>query len=430
MYPAVHAPRAKAKILKTAFPFFFTGPLKGMAGLCLAALAAAAVQAATVPASGYSPNEAQANQRVDLLDSEFSQSRNMFTWCDYQGHLWVGKVDPATGNITNPTYKLIDSDAITPSEMSITTNGPEWVSTATGDHIVYTKFLAGQTPSAKTARLAYAQLNTDGSVNSVTVLGPDLPRNAPYASDDEGDANPRISYVDQYNRHYWRYLNDDTSETKVKGMQATPKPVSVRFVRGANALVYSQDVNGVKQVFMLKLDSGKLTQITTDDGDKDLRTVPWMWSAPEFNGKQVLMTTVNETELRFYRLMDKDGDGVSTWTLFNTITMPAGSTVASPEPFTYNGKSYVSLALTQTAIGYPSSIWLGTVNPKNAAFWKVSDDSSPRVRMDPEVYITDNGPVVFYNRFDPSKATGDQPPWCSACSEGLFRSTSGILPSN
>ena len=294
MYPAVHAPRAKAKILKTAFPFFFTGPLKGMAGLCLAALAAGAVQAATVPASGYSPNEAQANARVDLLDSEFSQSRNMFTWCDYQGHLWVGKIDPATGNILNPTYKLIDSDAITPAEMSITTNGPEWVSTATGDHIVYTKFLAGQTPSAKTARLAYAQLNTDGSVNSVTVLGPDVPRNAPYASDDEGDANPRISYVDQYNRHYWRYLNDETSETKVKGMKATPKPVSVRFVRGANALVYSQDVNGVKQVFMLKLDSGKLTQITTDDGDKDLRTVPWMWSAPEFNGKQVLMTTVNE----------------------------------------------------------------------------------------------------------------------------------------
>jgi uncharacterized caspase-like protein len=36
----------------------------------------------------------------------------------------------------------------------------------------------------------------------------------------------------------------------------------------------------------------------------------------------------------------------------------------------------------------------------------------------------------LYNRFDPSQATGDQPPWCGACSEGLFRSTSGILPGN
>ena len=43
-----------------------------------------------------------------------------------------------------------------------------------------------------------------------------------------GDANPRISYVDQYNRHYWRYLNDETSETKVKGMKATPSFLAVR----------------------------------------------------------------------------------------------------------------------------------------------------------------------------------------------------------
>ncbi|HSI47904.1 MAG TPA: hypothetical protein VLA61_06525 [Ideonella sp.] len=372
--------------------------------------------------AGFAPNEAQASTRKDLIDSEFSPSRNMFTWCDSQGRLWLGTIDPATGNILKPTYKLLDEDAITTKEMLITTNGPEWVSTATGDHVVYTKFVG--TPSADTAQLALVEGSADGTTWSAPqLLGAG---NAPYASDDEGDPSPRISYVNAASQHLWRYLYDDASAKKVKGMTATKQPVSVRFVKGDNSLVYAQKVKGgSKQVFKLALDDSKdAVQLTFDEGDKDTHTVPWMWRAPEYNNKLVLMTTVNENELRFYK-----GDGNGNWAVVNSVTMPAGTVVRSPEPFTYDGKSYVSLAVKSDAYGYPTAIYIAAVSPNaKTKLWKVSDDTDLHERSDPEVFVTANGPVVFYNKYDPSQMTGDQtdPARCSACSEGLFRAASGL----
>ncbi|HSI49892.1 MAG TPA: hypothetical protein VLA61_16590 [Ideonella sp.] len=399
-----------------------THPLTALtlAGLTLLAPLAAHAQA---PRSDFAPNETQAAPRKDLLDLEFSPSRSMFTWCDKNGQLWVGTLDPATGNILKPTYKLLDTDAITPQEMGITTNGPEWVSTATGDHVVYTKFVADPAkPSA--ARLALVEGSADGTTwGTPIMLGPNAGRNAPYASDDDGDTQPRISYVDAKNNHYWRYLYDVASEAPVLGMARTPKPVSVRFTKGNNGLVYSQDVNGTNQVFMEQLDTGKLTQITSDDGAKDVRTVPWMWRAPEYNNKLVLLSTVNENELRFYK-----GDGSGKWAVINSILLPTGSTVASPEPFVYLGRSYVVLAVKAAPYTYPTAIYIAAVSPTaTTKLWKVSDDADGHERIDPEVFITtQNGVVVFYNKFNPAMDPTGEQPTCAACSEGLFRATTGL----
>ncbi|GAA0770434.1 hypothetical protein LRH25_32210 [Ideonella azotifigens] len=374
---------------------------------------------------GFAPNEAQASARTDLIDLEFSASRNMFTWCDYKGHLWVGTIDPVTGNFLKPTYRMLDSDAITPQEMNITTNGPEWISTATGDHVVYTKF-AGGVSKASTARLAMVEGSADGSTwGTPTLLGPDAGRNAPYASDDDGDPNPRISYVDAKNNHYWRYVYQAASEAKVQGMARTPKPVSVRFTKGYAGLVYAQAVNGINQVFLEHLDSGRLVQITNDDGAKDERTVPWVWRAPEYGNKLTLMSTVNGNELRFFQQADGDGLGDSPWSPIGSVMLPEGGTVASPEPFTYNGNSYVVLAIKSVPNDYPSAIYVAAIAPTaSPRLWKVSDDSALRIRMDPEVFITGGGPVVFYNRFNP--AVNPDSPYCADCSEGVWRASTGL----
>jgi len=209
----------------------------------------------------------------------------------------------------------------------------------------------------------------------------------------------------------------------VAGMARTPKPVSVRFVQGANALVYSQDVNGTNQVFYEALDTAKLTQITSDTGSKDVRTVPWMWRAPEYNNKLVLMTTVDENELRFYK-----GDGSGGWSVVNSIMLPTGATVASPQPFTYKNKSYVSLAVKSAPYTYPTAIYIAALAPTaNPKLWKVSDDTDAHERIDPEIFITTgNGVVVFYNKFDPSLDPSGTQPACAACSEGLFRASTGL----
>jgi len=371
----------------------------------------------------FAPSESQASKRIDIIDIEFSQSRSMFTWCDKNGQLWVGKIDPDTGEVTKPQLHLLDPDAITPADMKYTTNGPEWVSTPTGDHVVYTKFIADPR-KPKNARMALVELSADGSTWSEPQLLPsDAGRTAVYTSDDPSDPKPRISYVDGKNNHFWRYLYEPASEVAVKGMAQTAKAVSVRFTKGYNGLVYSQDVAGVKQVFFLTLDNGKLQQITTDDGDKDLRTVPWVWRAPEFNNKLVLMTTVNENELRFYK-----GDGAGTWAKVSSVKLPEGSTVASPEPFTYNGKSYVSLAVKSAAYSYANAVYLAAVSPNaKTPLWKVTDDTDGHMRMDPEVFVTSaNGPMVFFNKFDPSKDPSGENPNCKECAEGLFHAASGL----
>jgi len=376
--------------------------------------------------AGFAPNEALATQRKDVIDIELSAARNMFTWCDMNGTLWVGTIDPASGSILKADAIRLDDQAITPQAMAITTNGPEWISTATGDHIVYTKFTDSTQPTYKTAQIAYIE----GSADNTTWTAPQIlgPGNAAYTSGDANDPKPRISFTTGTPKHFqhaWRYLAADAVATPVKGMPATQAPVSVRFVKGENSLVYAKpDANGVQQVYKLALDSNKLTPITTDAGNKDLRTVPWMWLAPDYNNKPVLMTTVEQNELRFYK---KDSSGA--WTAFSSVTMPEGSTVASPEPFIYQGKSYVSLAVKTPEHEYPSAIYIAAVSPKaTTRLWKVSDDTDGHERIDPEVFIsTQNGPVVFYNKFDPSLADpGTDPKLCMKCSEGLFQASTGL----
>lgn len=401
--------------------------LKTPATRWLAASLIAFVGAAQAQPAGFTPNEKVASKRVDLIDIEFSQSRAMFTWSDAYGQLWVGTIDRATGKLLDPTHQLVDASAIKPADMAITTNGPEWISTATGDHIVYTKFVEGKPHKLATARLAWAEGLADGTWQ-LHSLGPNAARNAPYASEDEGDAAPRISYVDAKNKHYWRNLYDDASETSITGMPVTAKPVSARFTQGYRGIVYAKAVDGVNQVFQLKLDEDKTVQITKDAGAKDERTVPWMWRAPEYDGKLVLMTTVNGNELRFYRYFDPDKDGIAKWTAFHSVWLPEGSTVASPEPFIYGGKSYVVLAIKQAPNTFPSSIWLASVNPKAPQFWKVSDDTTLRSRIDPEVFISDIGPVIFYNRFNPALDTTGENPNCKECSEGLYTASTGLGP--
>ncbi|MFZ2986667.1 hypothetical protein [Ideonella sp.] len=394
--------------------------------LFAAALLAWAGTALAQPA-GFTPNEKVASKRVDLIDVEFSQSRAMITWCDGSGQLWVGTVDRATGKLLDPTFQLVDGSAIKPADMAITTNGPEWISTATGDHIVYTKFVAGKPHKTSTARLAWAEGLADGTW-ALHSLGPDATRNAPYASEDAGDASPRISYVDAKNKHYWRNLYDDASEAPITGMPVTAKPVSARFTQGYRGIVYAKPVDGVNQVFQLKLDENKTVQITTDAGAKDERTVPWMWRAPDYGNKMVLMSTVNGNELRFYRFFDADGDGVSSWTAFHSVKLPAGATVASPEPFIYGNKSYVVLAIKTEPNAFPSAVWLANVDPAAPQFWKVSDDTALRSRIDPEVFISDQGPVIFYNRFNPALDTTGTNPNCKECSEGLWTASTGLGP--
>jgi hypothetical protein len=382
-------------------------------------LAALVVLPLCVSGGARAANESLVTAQADLQDMEFSQSRGMITWVDQYGSLWVAGIDPATGLFVPANGKgtLVDADAMALVDMHTIGNGPEWITTATGDQLVYTKFLPGKPHTRAYARLAMAEEITSG-VWSSRYLSATLPRNAPYASHDPGDPAPRISYVDPAGNHYWRNVYDAGSEVLVSGYAQSYR--SMRFVAGARLAVFSSPVDGYAQVFRYDLDAGTFEQLTFDAVDKDLHSVPWMWRAPEFGGDYVFFTIVADTELRIYR---QAADG--TWSQIQTIRAPQGGALNSPEPFTHNGRSYVVFAAALPPLSYPAAVYLASVDPATPAIRQLTPSMPVRMRRDPEVFVTNAGPYVYFNRLT---RTTDPGSFCVPCSDGVFRSDTGLGP--
>jgi hypothetical protein len=155
-------------------------------------------------------------------------------------------------------------------------------------------------------------------------------------------------------------------------------------------------------VFLYDGQSNSTSQLTFDATGKE---AVFMWQAPELNNAYVFFTVVGtptSNVVAFYRQMPNSTD----WTAFATIHTPSGAPpfVISPEPFVYNGKSYVfmvrSTSSDSTDMTVPTEIWLasmdGTFNQR------LSDPSISEVRSDPEYFITDQGPYIYFNRYVPA----------------------------
>lgn len=367
--------------------------------------------------------EILASSQPDLIDAEFSQERGQIVWVDRDAKLWVADVNRRTGSIVPSDGKgqLVDPAALRLSEVvGLTYNGPEWVPAADGVYIAYTKFLPGRPRTLVNARLAIARQLADGTWEP-RILQPELARNAPYASNDPGDPSPRITYVDPAYNHFWRDIDRPAGEEKIPDVPQTPK--SVRFVNGARAAVFVAAAFGVQQVFRYDLDTKQLEQLTFDDGDKDIETVPWMWAAPEFDGSFVLMTVVDRNLLRFYRLLPLPRGGLA-WLPFDQREFPTGATVWSPEPFVYQGQSYAFMGLAVPPNNFSSEIWFVNLNELRPFMRRLDDPTLFKARMDPEAFVTELGPFIYYNRFDPTKVPGM--PLRPTGHEGVYRAHTGL----
>lgn len=399
----------------------------GWAGMVLglAAITLAATATATPTAAQVIPGEMLVTAQRDLLDCEFSQPRSKITWVDRNGGLWIADVDPATGLFipANGKGTLVDPDAMATLDLRGLGNGPEWVATATGDQIVYTKFLAGMPRTRASARLALAQQLRDGSWRADFLAPVNRVRAVPYGSHDPGDPSPRISYVTPGGNHYWRNLYQPASERRVEHYPADQYYNSLRFVEGERAASFPRMVDGVWQVFHYELDTGVETQLTYDDGQKDLASRAWIWPAPEFDGARVLMTVADNTELRIYR----EDPGPLGWTLVRSIRTPQNGTVNSPEYFTHNGASYVFFVGSVPPMTFPSQLFVANIDAADPVLLQLTPDSPLRMRTDPEVFVADDGPYIYYNR-QTIDMTGDQ--YCLTCNEGIYRSYTGLPPAD
>jgi hypothetical protein len=385
-----------------------------LAGISMVAAFTAAAQAI--------PGETLVTDQRDLIDCEFSQPRNKIAWVDRSGGLWIADVDPATGLFVPANGKgtLVDPDAMATSDIRLFGNGPEWISTATGDQIVYTKF-AGMPKTRTNGRLALAQQLRNGTWRHDFLAPVNLARAAPYASYDWRDPSPRISYVGPNGNHYWRNLYEPTSEQRVVDYPPDQYFNAMRFAEGERGASFPMVVDGVSQVFHYDLDTGVETQLTFDAGQKDLTNRAWIWHAPEFGGARALMTVADNVELRIYR----EDPGQPAWVLVRSVRTPLNGIINSPEYFTYNGASYVFFVATAPPVNFPSQVFLANIDPDDPLLVQLTPDVPKRMRTDPEVFIADDGPYIYFNR-QVIDLSGHQ--FCLSCNEGIFRAYTGLGP--
>jgi hypothetical protein len=383
-----------------------------------AALGAVVLAAGTLQPC-YAQTEVLATPYRWMIDPEFNPAKGLFTWVDaLSGSIWVSGIDRATGAFIPADGKgvLIESAAAPVGGLGFTLNGPEWARGTPSDVIVYTRFPPGVPATPENALIGTATQTASGTWTRRTVAP--AQRNAPFGSLSRNDV-AKMTYNDAAGNHYWRNVSDAASEELLPGLTGSGLLPAVRFVDDENIVVYPMPVDGVPQVFGYNLDTKLLLQLTNEPGTKEQ---PWMWRAPELNGQLVMITTVNKTAVYVYR-QASDGQGGVVWTRASSVAAPNNGSWFSTEPFVYQGRSYAIAQLTEAGKDYPSSIWLMNFNHNAPLLRRLTPESPDRARADPEIFVTDKGPVVFFSRFDQSKGSY----WlCLPCMEGEYRVDTGL----
>lgn len=358
----------------------------------------------------------------------FGAGNARFAFTDIKNILWVGNIDPDTGNFVPPNGHavMVGSDAAQADDFG---NGPEWMNGPQGSQIIYMKYLPGMPHEPANAGVAVATF--DGTAWNGDFIVNGLGRYLPTGSLDVGDPNPRLVYQNRTGSNYKayaRYLNDPGSEIVLPGN----KPVcSRRWVPNSQALIYTapclarNSSTRPAQVYWYDLPTQTLEQVTFDAGAK---LYALAWRAPEFNNDYALATVADRTDILVYR-RTVDGGGVATWTRVKTIpALPDEPYVTSPEVFVHNGKSYVvyQVSSSSNATDYhiPTNLAITGIDPAVPSVRLLTNNATvSRLRLDPEYYITNLGPFVYYNRFVPATTTS------GVTLEGIWRVDTGLGPS-
>ncbi|HEY9726875.1 MAG TPA: hypothetical protein V6D50_10550 [Chroococcales cyanobacterium] len=322
-----------------------------------------------------------------LIDQEFSPVGFLITWQDNDNQLWIANVDRISGDFIprSGKGKLVDTGL---APLQLTRNGPEWAYSKEGWQIVYTK-LVNNRPV-----LSRAQWTGSGWETNRLYNGRD--RAAPNGSKNPRDNAPCIIYrkiKGNILQVAWRESDKPASELVLSN--AVPLPLG-RWVAGEKAIVTAIDVGGKLQCAKYDIDTGRMTQLTFDAGQK---TDVFMWRAPEFNNEKVFFCLSDRTSLQIYRKIQ------GTWTKINTIQSPSPTQpyLSSPEPFVYKGKSYIALMTKDSlnSLGGTADIWIVSIDP-NVPFYRQVSASTPMNRKDPESFITSKGAFVYYTELTSS----------------------------
>jgi len=341
--------------------------------------------------------------KIKFYDPEFDQPGQQVVWMDDFRNLWVAQMNadgafiPSDGRGTLVDIGVASIDSVG--------NGPEWAYAAGGSQVVYTKQIKN---NYFLARAIPDPTQTNGW--RVEVIANSKGDGNPFGSKDRNDLTPRIRYIpDIANRGRftsWLELNNPA----ISGAVADSTVQGGRWIEGLRAMTVTIQARALRQVAQFDIDSGVLTQLTFGSGAKAESA---MWPAPEFNNEYVLLTLIDQRYVGIYRKIN------GMWTQVNLISPPSPELyIGSPEPFVYNGKSYVSYTTARGPgnNGGLSDVWIAAIDPTEPLFRKVSG-SAPLNRVDPETYQAPTGMYVYYT--EQGKRNGESIVLLHRCATGL-----------
>jgi hypothetical protein len=182
----------------------------------------------------------------------------------------------------------------------------------------------------------------------------------------------------------------------------------------SDQLVFAQEVDGIRQVFLYDVDLDSTTQLTFGGTDK---SKPWIWEAPERDGGLVLMTLEDGQSPQTLGIYVESG---GTWTKALELRPPTGrELIYSPEPFVYDGRSGISfVAKDELSVQAESEVWLAGLGHSGPVYRQVSEPTT-LARNDPETFATEEGLVVYYN-VQSVRLFDNTPP-------SLFRASTGVV---
>jgi hypothetical protein len=373
---------------------------------------------------------------VPCTACNFGDGNDRANWTDREGHIWIAHLDIATGQFVLPgaNDELADSHAYFWNKWG---NGPEWAfSTQNGQvvsQLVYSRFENSQTaPPQPKPGFAGAGFATQTGYNSgsdnnnwtsqffpgAIVAGGVFNSNLPEASQCNTDP-VSLAIWKSLGAGFSLYTEDvapDAEPTKVilpNGV--TSNGIGERFVPCTHQLLFQADVaynnSGtlVQQVFWYDMDSGTFEQLTTDPVAK---YSGFMFKAPDFGDNYIFYTVAEHKYIEVFEQMGTNPDGSPSFQLVNTIYSPLTDQqyLNTSEPFinctpTCTTYAFITISngASQKGIENPNGLAVVALSPATPLFYTLvsTDNQATRQRLDPEYFITPQGPYLYYNRIVP-----------------------------
>jgi hypothetical protein len=396
----------------------------------------------------------------------FGSTNSQVNWTDRDNNLWVNYVDQVTGMFNPTSGRETNVVSLLAFFWQDWGNGPEWAfSTPVAgqdpvSQLVYTGIATGEpaTYEYAGAALAWETGNSGGTATWAYNFFPGAyapPKNntvLPLASQCVSDSfasavfENLLTPTDMYTETVSTAVGTQPFETP---FGALANGIGERFVacgHDANSpypqstrwLTFQGDVNigdnVLQQEFWYDMDNPTAAYQLTFDPTTKQRGV--MFLAPDFpdpvtgNATYILMTVAADMQIEVFQQMGTNANGSPIMTLVNTIYSPDPA-----EPYMFDPKAFVNctpqcvtyvvmglgtVAESQQTETEPNGLGVTTLNPKNPFFEVLAAANNTQAtgaiaqRLDPKVFITDAGPVVYYDLLNTATATvpyNDQGIW-------------------